>query len=44
MHDIDADKILISKKEAYGKKGGLKYFIGYNNEDNAIKLPQNDHK
>ena len=45
IRDINADKILISKKESYGKKGSLKYFIGYNDEDNiirplTIKLPQ----
>ena len=44
IHEIDVDKVLISKKECYGIKGSLKYFIGYN-EDNiirplSIKLPQ----
>ena len=38
IHDIDVDKVLISKKESYGKKG-------YNDEENivgplSIKLPQ----
>ena len=42
IHDL-VNKILISKKESYGKKYSLKYFIGYN--DNVIrslciKLPQ----
>ena len=37
IHDIDADKILISKKESSGKKGSLKYFTGYNDEDNTIR-------
>ena len=27
---IDVDKKLVSKKEAYGTKLSLKYFIGYN--------------
>ena len=45
IHDIDVDKVLISKKEYYCKKGSLKYFFGYNDEDNiirplSIKLPQ----
>ena len=42
--EIDAEKILISKKESYGTKKPLKYLIGYdNNEDRrplCIKLPQ----
>ena len=33
LNDIDVNKILISKKESYGTKNSLKYFIGYN--DNA---------
>ena len=33
---IDISKILISKKGPYGKKGSLKYFIGYN--DDVIRL------
>ena len=28
-HDIDANKILVSKKEPYGGKNSFKYFIGY---------------
>ena len=44
VHDLDLNKILVSKKESYGTKELLKYFIGYNNDD-AIrplckKLPQ----
>ena len=31
--DIDVNNILVSKKEPYGTKNSLKYFIGYN--DNA---------
>ena len=43
IHDLDVNKILVSKKESYGKKKSLKYFIGYN--DDAIRplcinLPQ----
>ena len=33
IDDIDADKILLSKKEPYGAKNALKYFIGYNHND-----------
>ena len=37
--------MLISKKESYGTKNSLKYFIGYNDNDDVvrplcIKLPQ----
>ena len=43
INDIDVNKILVSKKEKYGKYNSFKYFIGYN--DNVIKplyleLPQ----
>ena len=44
--DIDVNKILISKEESYGTKNSLKYFIGYNDDDDdvirplCIKLPQ----
>ena len=30
IDDIDVNKILGSKKEPYGAKNSLKYFIGYN--------------
>ena len=45
IEDIDISKILVSKKESYGTKNSLKYFIGYNDDDDAIrplfiKLPQ----
>ena len=30
---IDVNKILVSKKETYGKYNLLKYFIGYNDND-----------
>ena len=36
IYDIKADKILISKKESYGKKSSFKYFLGYN-DDNVIR-------
>ena len=44
IDDIDVNKILVSKKEQYGTKNSLKYFIGYNDNDVirllSIKLPQ----
>ena len=44
IYDNEVDKILISKKELYGKKGSFKYFLGYNDDDAirplCIKLPQ----
>ena len=44
MHDLDVNKILVSKKEPYGTKNSLKYFVGYNDDDVirplCIKLPQ----
>ena len=44
MDEIDVTKMLICKKEPYGKKSPLKYFIGYNDNDVirplCIKLPQ----
>ena len=30
IRDIDVNKILVSKKESYGTRNSLKYFIGYN--------------
>ena len=42
--DIDVNNILVSKKEPYGTKNSLKYFIGYNDNDIirplCIRLPQ----
>ena len=42
--DIDLNNILVSKKESYGTKNSLKYFIGYNDNDNirplCIRLPK----
>ena len=46
IEDIDVNNILVSKKESYGNKNSLKYFIGYNENDNdvirplCIRLPQ----
>ena len=44
LHDIDVNKILVSKKESYSTKNSLKYFIGYNDCDVVrplcILLPQ----
>ena len=44
IHDLDVDKIFVSKKESYDTKNSLKYFIGYNDDDVIrplyIKLPQ----
>ena len=31
--DVDVNKILVSKKETYGKYNSFKYFIGYNDND-----------
>ena len=44
IEDINVNNILVSKKESYGTKNSLKYFIGYNDNDNirplCIRLPQ----
>ena len=44
IEDIDVNNILVSKKESYGNKNSLKYFIGYNDNDIirplCIRLPQ----
>ena len=37
--DIDVDKMLVSKKELYGTKNSLKYFIAYN-DNGVIRLPK----
>ena len=36
IDDVDVNKILISKKEQYGKYNSFKYFIGYN-DNNVIR-------
>ena len=33
IDEIDVNNILVSKKEPYGKKNSVKYFIGYNDND-----------
>ena len=44
VHDLDVNKILVSKKESSGTKNSLKYFTRYNDDDVirplCIKLPQ----
>ena len=43
IYDIPLNKILISKKEPYGKKNSFKYFLGYNDDairPLCIKLPR----
>ena len=44
VFDIEADKILISKKESYGKRSSFNHFLGYNADDVirplCIKLSQ----
>ena len=44
IEDIDVNNILVFKKEPYSLKKSLKYFIGYNDNDNirplCIRLPQ----
>ena len=45
VSDIDVTRIVISKEVVYGTKYSLKYFIGYNDEEDVIrplllKLPQ----
>ena len=37
IDDIDVNKILVSKKETYGKYNSSKYFIGYN--DSSVIRP-----
>ena len=33
IDDIDVNKILVSKKEPYGKNNSFTYFIGYDDND-----------
>ena len=43
IEDINVNNILVSKKESYGTKNSLKYFIRYNNNHVrplCIRLPQ----
>ena len=38
-HDIDTEKILVSKKESYSKKGSLKYFVGSIDDKDDVVRP-----
>ena len=44
IDEVDANKILVSKKEPYDTKKSFKYFIGYNDNDVirpfCVRLPQ----
>ena len=44
IENIDVNNMLVSKKEPYGNKNSVKYFIGYNDNDIirplCIRLPQ----
>ena len=44
IDNINVNKILVSKKEPYGTKNALNYFIGYNDNDVirslCLRLPQ----
>ena len=33
IENIDVNNILVSKKDPYGNKNSVKYFIGYNDND-----------
>ena len=38
IDDIDVNNTLISKKDPYGTKNALKYFLGYNDNDEIRPL------
>ena len=44
IDDVDVHEILVSKREPYRTKNGLKYFIGYNDKNVirplCLRLPQ----
>ena len=40
IEDIDITNILVSKRESYGTKNSLKYFIGYNDNDVIMIMSQ----
>ena len=42
IYDVGVNKMLVSKKESYGTKNTLKYFIGYNDKDVMCKTSTND--
>ena len=33
IHNLDANKILVSKRKSYGTENSFKYFTGYNDDD-----------
>ena len=37
IYDLEDEKLLISKKEAHGKKSVFKYFLGHNDDDDIKK-------
>ena len=37
IYVLDVDKILFSQNESYRTKNSLKYFIGYNDDDDIIR-------
>ena len=41
IDDVDVNKILVSKKEPYGKNNSLTYFIRYNDNDVIISPLKN---
>ena len=41
IDDIDINKILVLKKESYGKKNSFKYFIGHDDNDEIRPLCTN---
>ena len=38
IHDIDINKILVSKEESCGTKNLFKYFVGYNDDETIRPL------
>ena len=36
---VEIRRIVLSKKDSYGKKGSFKYFIGYISETEALPVP-----
>ena len=42
--EIGVDKILVTKRESYGIKDSLKYFIGYNDNNDIKPLCINSSK
>ena len=38
IYDIDINKVLVSKEEPYGSNKSVKYFIGYNDNDDIRPL------